>query len=78
MEEWTLTNPSKAHSKYPFHLQTSHFLVMSVAGGRLDPPLWQDTISIPENSKVVIRVPFEDFTGTTVLHCHQLQHEDEG
>lgn len=78
VEEWTLTNPSKTHPNHPFHLHTNHFLVMSVAGRRLDPPVWQDTISIPTNGEVVIRVPFEDFTGTTVLHCHQLQHEDEG
>lgn len=78
VEEWTLTNPSKTHSNHPFHLHTNHFLVMSVGGRRLDPPIWQDTVSIPKAGEVVIRVPFKDFTGTTVLHCHQLQHEDEG
>ncbi|MFF9477007.1 multicopper oxidase family protein [Streptomyces roseolus] len=78
VEEWTLTNPSTTHPNHPFHLHTNHFLVVSVDGKRLDPPIWHDTIQIPPEGKVVIRVPFEDFTGTTVLHCHQLQHEDEG
>ncbi|MEU9194588.1 multicopper oxidase family protein [Streptomyces hundungensis] len=78
VEEWTLTNPSGSHSNHPFHLHTNHFLVMSVNGRPLTPPIWHDTVSVPQNGEVVIRVRYEDFTGTTVLHCHQLQHEDEG
>ncbi|MBT2444999.1 multicopper oxidase domain-containing protein [Streptomyces sp. ISL-36] len=78
VEEWTLTNPSGSHSNHPFHLHTNHFLVMSINKRPLSPPVWHDTISIPQDGEVVLRVPYEDFTGTTVLHCHQLQHEDQG
>jgi FtsP/CotA-like multicopper oxidase with cupredoxin domain len=31
-----------------------------------------------EHGSVIIRVRFRGFKGRTVLHCHQLQHEDEG
>jgi FtsP/CotA-like multicopper oxidase with cupredoxin domain len=78
VEEWTITNDSEEHSNHPFHLHTNHFLVTSVNGRRLRTPVWHDTITIPPKGEVVFRVRFEDFTGTTMLHCHQLQHEDMG
>jgi FtsP/CotA-like multicopper oxidase with cupredoxin domain len=27
---------------------------------------------------VRVRIPFQDFTGRTVYHCHNLDHEDLG
>jgi FtsP/CotA-like multicopper oxidase with cupredoxin domain len=27
---------------------------------------------------VTLRIPFEDFAGRSVLHCHILDHEDLG
>lgn len=78
VEEWTVPNDSATHSNHPFHLHTNHFLVTSVGGTPLSTPVWHDTISIPQHSYIVFRVHFTDFTGKTVLHCHQLQHEDEG
>jgi FtsP/CotA-like multicopper oxidase with cupredoxin domain len=51
-------------------------------------PIWQDVINIPagvinsDNTLVPgvvhIRHRFVDFTGTYVLHCHILAHEDRG
>jgi FtsP/CotA-like multicopper oxidase with cupredoxin domain len=51
--------------------------------------IWQDVIAIPPGiiskdgkqitpGKVVIRQTYLDFTGTFVLHCHILAHEDRG
>lgn len=51
--------------------------------------IWQDVIAIPAGKisadgkkitpgKVVIRQTYLDFTGTYVLHCHILAHEDRG
>jgi FtsP/CotA-like multicopper oxidase with cupredoxin domain len=51
--------------------------------------VWQDVIAIPpatfnddgtvkEKGRVVIRHRFVDFTGSFVLHCHMLAHEDRG
>jgi FtsP/CotA-like multicopper oxidase with cupredoxin domain len=51
--------------------------------------VWQDVITIPQAiissdgkeitpGKVTIRHKFVDFTGTYVLHCHILAHEDRG
>ncbi len=54
-----------------------------------DNRVWQDVIAIPpavldangnvvKAGKVTIRHTFVDFTGTYVLHCHILAHEDRG
>ena len=51
--------------------------------------IWQDVIAIPPAiiskdgkqitpGKVTIRQTYVDFTGTYVLHCHILAHEDRG
>jgi FtsP/CotA-like multicopper oxidase with cupredoxin domain len=50
-------------------------------------PVWQDVILLPAGAatgdniapgRVRIRHRFVDFTGTYVLHCHILAHEDRG
>ena len=39
----------------------------------------QDVVNIPKDGgRVVIRNPFDDFTGHFVFHCHILGHEDAG
>jgi FtsP/CotA-like multicopper oxidase with cupredoxin domain len=53
-----------------------------------DDYIWQDVIAIPPAvisangqitpGKIVIRQTYLDFTGTYVLHCHILAHEDRG
>ena len=41
-------------------------------------PLWRDTVVVPRNGSVTLRSRFLDFTGTSVLHCHVLNHETLG
>ncbi|MCQ9184942.1 multicopper oxidase domain-containing protein [Streptomyces sp. IBSBF 2953] len=78
VEEWTVVNDSHAHSHHPFHLHTNHFLVTAVDNRRLATPIWHDTVSVPPNGSITFRLRAEDFTGRSMLHCHQLQHGDEG
>ncbi len=78
VEEWTLRNPSLTESNHSFHLHTNPFLVVSLDGTPLSTPVWHDTIGIGQSGEVVIRLRFKRFTGRAVLHCHNLQHEDEG
>jgi FtsP/CotA-like multicopper oxidase with cupredoxin domain len=35
-------------------------------------------VLIPGHDEVVIRIPFEDFVGKSVYHCHIMFHEDHG
>ncbi|MFD7571627.1 multicopper oxidase family protein [Streptomyces sp. NPDC059810] len=82
VERWTVRTDETlpAHS-HPFHLHTNPMLLTHRNGSRLDPPVWHDTIGLSGGSpgdSVTFLVKYEDFTGRTIAHCHQLQHEDLG
>jgi FtsP/CotA-like multicopper oxidase with cupredoxin domain len=76
VEEWTLTNPSS--EQHPFHIHVNDFQVISVNGEAYDAKGRQDTVVLPVGGEVVIRIPFEDYDGRFVFHCHILFHEDHG
>lgn len=74
-EEWTISNPSSMH--HPFHLHAWPFQISDDGfGNYLDG--WHDTVNLPSGGIVRIRIPFLDISGTTVYHCHILDHEDAG
>lgn len=83
IEEWTLLNPTT--DDHPFHLHTNPQQVMSSSPGNNPNGLaqWTDVENVPHATngvpgKVVIRVEFQDFTGSLVFHCHRVDHEDMG
>ena len=76
VEEWTLRNTTS--EQHPFHIHVNDFQVMSVNGEPYDAVGRQDTVIIPIGGEVVIRIPFQDFAGAFVFHCHILFHEDHG
>jgi FtsP/CotA-like multicopper oxidase with cupredoxin domain len=63
---------------HPFHLHTNHFQITSVNGTPPPYRAWKDTVLVPFGQSVRIRIPFRDFGGKTVYHCHILDHEDLG
>ena len=69
VEEWVIK--SNSPMVHPIHLHTWPFQVKGQPG-------WTDVINVPADGEQVIRVAFDDFAGTTVLHCHILDHEDTG
>lgn len=80
-EEWTLRVPDMSHGGvegHPFHIHVNSFEVMSVNGVAQAPGTIQDTIWVPRNSAVVIRMRFKEWVGKAVYHCHILPHEDTG
>jgi len=74
-EEWTISNPSSMH--HPFHLHAWPFQVTDDGTGKALQG-WHDTVNLPSGRSVKIRIPFVDIKGTTVYHCHILDHEDAG
>ena len=76
VEDWEITNTGMMD--HPFHVHNNAFQVIS----RNDRPesllAWRDTVLVPRGETVCIRIPFRDFTGKTVYHCHVLDHEDLG
>lgn len=78
VEEWELVNVDPDGMEHSFHLHTNPFQVIS-RNGKPDPyQAWEDTLRVRANETVRIRIPFHDFTGKTVYHCHVLDHEDLG
>jgi FtsP/CotA-like multicopper oxidase with cupredoxin domain len=61
-------------------------IVIVIGRGRGGPaplPGVQDVVALPPGtpskpSRVVIEMPFTDFAGKFVFHCHILDHEDAG
>ncbi|RKE17011.1 multicopper oxidase family protein [Streptomyces sp. TLI_171] len=82
VERWTVrTDETMPAFNHPFHLHTNQFLLTHRNGTRLHPPVWHDTIGLPGGTpgdSVTFLVKYEDFTGHTIAHCHQLHHEDLG
>lgn len=82
VEEWTIFNMNGI--QHPFHIHINPFLITKINGIPLDRPYWSDTIGLPrggtpENpTSITFRTRFLDFTGTYVMHCHILVHEDMG
>lgn len=81
VEEWTILN--RSDDDHPFHLHTNPFQVIAMDGMMLPRPEWHDTMHVPKQmggtpGSLTLRVRFRDFTGRTVLHCHNVRHEDTG
>lgn len=87
-EEWTIIN--RSFSDHPFHIHVNPFLITHINGEALPEPEWRDTILVPAatgstniNETDFGTVTFRTFfdpavTGTFVMHCHILSHEDVG
>ena len=74
-EEWTISNTTSMD--HPFHLHVWPFQVSDDGSGK-SLQGWHDTVNLPSGRSVKIRIPFADIKGTTVYHCHILDHEDAG
>lgn len=85
-EEWTLNYPddpsSSANEPHPFHIHVNPFQVVqieNIATGHVTKvDEWRDTVVVEKGKRLTIRMRFRDFAGKTVVHCHTLDHEDQG
>lgn len=81
-EVWTVNN--RTNMDHPFHQHVNAAQVLSITGADASYPpyatlpAWKDTVLVPKNGSVTLLVPVMDYAGTTVFHCHILEHEDIG
>jgi FtsP/CotA-like multicopper oxidase with cupredoxin domain len=77
-ERWVLRNTSTF--THFVHLHEELWETLSRDGKR--PPPWErgyeDTWRLDPGEKVVVAAKFTDFTGPFMIHCHMLDHEDDG
>jgi len=67
---------------HPMHIHGVQFQILERMGGRNEVIAtekgWKDTVLLMPGEKVRLIMTFSDYTGTFVLHCHNLEHEDDG
>ncbi len=78
VEEWEIANVDADKMDHPFHLHAATFQVVSRDGKPEPYPAWKDTVLVRGGETLRIRVPFKDFPGKSVYHCHVLDHEELG
>ena len=67
---------------HPFHIHVNPFQVENYPRKGLN--MWKDTFAISpqadstDHHQTFIRIQPKDYPGTSVLHCHVLDHEDQG
>jgi FtsP/CotA-like multicopper oxidase with cupredoxin domain len=74
VEDWEISNATTMD--HPMHVHTNAFQIAGPDG--VPQPVWMDVVNVPANGRVRLRIRFEDFAGTTLYHCHILDHEDLG
>jgi len=82
-EVWEIKNRSSMD--HPFHQHVNSVQVISINGGDsgydslyTTTPAWKDTVIVPRWGSATLLVPVLDYTGSTVFHCHIVEHEDIG
>lgn len=90
VEEWMLASALGGH---PFHIHVNPFQVARILdpGGRdvsgpesTDPDYaatrgtWRDTLFVKAGYTLFVRTRYQRYIGEYVLHCHILDHEDQG
>ena len=91
VEEWKITNQN--NDAHPMHIHVNDFQVMEIDdphNGKTGVQPWGlDNVNVPApifNDMHVVSTPatltlrqeFLEFPGTYVIHCHRLNHEDNG
>jgi spore coat protein A len=77
-EIWRFQN--RAMMAHPIHVHLDMFQILDRNGA---PPSeaesgWKDTVTLAENETVRVLVRFTDYHGLYMVHCHNLEHEDNG
>jgi|GEM_PF-217091 len=80
LEIWEFVNKD-VDMVHPMHIHGGQFQVLS-RNGSTDIPAWErgwkDTVIVNPSERVQLGVRFDTHTGVFLLHCHILEHEDDG
>ena len=73
---------TNGNAPHPIHIHGASFQVKSRTGGRrvLFPweQGWKDTVLLNDRETVEILIRFDGYRGRYPMHCHKLEHEDQG
>ncbi|MEM9025169.1 MAG: multicopper oxidase domain-containing protein, partial [Bacteroidota bacterium] len=82
-EEWRVSTQTGSH---PMHIHINHFQVVEFAGREVKPAIWKDCVWVdPADEEAgnpdryaIVRMHYHKYWGDFVMHCHVLDHEDQG
>lgn len=63
---------------HPFHLHGFQFQILDRNGVPEPFRKWKDSVNVPKKETVRFIVRFADHPGKWMIHCHILDHEDQG
>jgi FtsP/CotA-like multicopper oxidase with cupredoxin domain len=78
-DEWVVNALPVAGNpvSHPFHIHVNPFEVVD-GYDSIPKGTWKDTLLVNSDRPARLRTRYTDFTGRFVLHCHILDHEDQG
>ncbi|MEI9996458.1 MAG: multicopper oxidase domain-containing protein [Rhizomicrobium sp.] len=77
--QWTLTvAPTSLALTHPFHIHVNPFEMKRPGPDGQPEIVWKDTVLVHQGTPIPVRSRYTEFTGAFVLHCHILDHEDQG
>ncbi len=76
-ERWVFRNPSTQAHLVHVHLGDQKLVSRDGQPPRSFEKL-KDTWYVGPGEEVVVDIPFTDYAGTFIMHCHVLEHEDDG
>jgi FtsP/CotA-like multicopper oxidase with cupredoxin domain len=83
-EIWHLsTAADSVAAKHPFHIHINPFQLDRYGPDGQPERIWRDTVLVsssnhPPSNPIEIRTRYDRYLGKFVLHCHILDHEDQG
>jgi FtsP/CotA-like multicopper oxidase with cupredoxin domain len=80
IDKWVLSSDPSVEVVAPhvFHIHVNPFLWRRPGPNGRPEWVWKDTLLIPAGQSVSVYSQYLDYTGSFVLHCHILDHEDLG
>ena len=79
-ELWRFT--TNGNAPHPVHIHGVSFQVQSRRGGRGRvfewERGWKDTVLLNDRETVDILIRFDGYKGRYLIHCHKIEHEDQG
>ncbi|MBS1559986.1 MAG: multicopper oxidase domain-containing protein [Bacteroidetes bacterium] len=80
LEIWEIWNNDDSMT-HPIHIHGTQVQILS-RNGKTDLPLhergWKDTMLVHPDERLRFLVKFADYDGMYMMHCHNLEHEDDG
>mmetsp|Transcript_65892 Transcript_65892/g.190086 ORF Transcript_65892/g.190086 Transcript_65892/m.190086 type:complete len:631 (-) Transcript_65892:210-2102(-) len=75
LQEWRISGVDM----HPAHMHIIPYQIMHISDSEYyQPGDWHDTISPAAAHEVTVRLNLDTFTGMMIMHCHILEHEDNG